>query len=356
MIGSSDARRAAAVALAMALLAAPLRARAQPTTAPTEEQVEAARALYKEARELHRRGHLKEAIDRALEAYRVASTPVTALEAGRLLVEAGRLVEARDVVRSVALLPVSPRESDKGRDARQQAVSLGAALDGRIPKVAVAERPRDLDVVLDGRALPPSEGAAWQGVDPGSHALVVRDGERTCTTIAVVLAEGEARTIDLHDAAIACRPDAKAATASDAAVTVAPAPRAPPRPITSAAEPAPAHGDGAPVRVVGIVLAAAGVAGVALGGYLALGAKGDYDAVASECRPRCTASAYDARQSARGRADVATAAMLAGAAAITGGALVFFLGGRSGAAHDAAIARPRVAIGPMSVDVTLPFR
>ena len=210
MIGSSDARRAAAVALAAMLLAAPLRARAQPSATPTEEQVERARALYKDARELHRRGHLKEAIDRALEAYRVASTPVTALEAGRMLVEAGRLVEARDIVRSVALLPVSPRESDKGRDARQQAVSLGAALDGRIPKVAVAERPRDLDVVLDGKPLPQSEGAAWQGVDPGSHALVVRDAERTCTTIAVVLAEGEARTIDLHDAATACRPDAKA--------------------------------------------------------------------------------------------------------------------------------------------------
>lgn len=198
--------RRLALALALACTT-PTLARAEPPAAPpTEAQVEAARALYRDARELHKQGRLKEAIEKALEAYRTAATPVTALEAGSLLVEAGRFVEARDLLRAVALLPVSPRESEKGREARQQAAQLAASLDARIPKIAVAERPRGADVLLDGKPLAQGDSNAWQGVDPGPHTIVVRVGERACATITATLAEGEERTIDLHDAAKTCAP------------------------------------------------------------------------------------------------------------------------------------------------------
>ena len=135
---------------------------------PSEEQVQSARVPYHEARELHRQGRLKEALERALEAYRIASTPVTALEAGQLLVEAGRLVEARDIVRSVAAFPVSPRESDKGREARQGA----AALRRRFGRAHSEDRDRGarrpgVDVALDGKPLAASDPTAWLGVDPG---------------------------------------------------------------------------------------------------------------------------------------------------------------------------------------------
>ena len=48
------------------------------------------------------RGGSKKRWSARAEAYRIASTPVTALEAGQLLVEGGRLVE-RAIVRSVRL-------------------------------------------------------------------------------------------------------------------------------------------------------------------------------------------------------------------------------------------------------------
>src|SRR5262249_34990683 len=149
----------------------PIAAHAEPPAAPSDEQLDTARALFRDARDLHRQGKLKEAIDKALEAYRVASTPVTALEAGELLVEAGRLVEARDIVRTVPLLPPTKRESDKGRIARQDAAALASTLDGRIPKIAIAERPPNIDLSLDGKPLAPSDSAAWQGVDPGPHVF-----------------------------------------------------------------------------------------------------------------------------------------------------------------------------------------
>ena len=343
MIASS--RRLACIVLLA--LAFPTVARAEPPREPpTEAQIEAARALYREARELHKQGKIKEAIDRALEAYRTAATPVTALEAGTLLLEAGRLVEARDLLRAVALLPVSPRESDKGREARQTATTLAASLDARIPKIAVAERPRGADVLLDGRALA-GDANAWQGVDPGAHTIVVRVGERTCATISATLAEGDERTIDLHDAAKSCTP----------ATSTAPAPMPsalqPPtlRPISPAAlAPTVSTETSSTRRWAGAVIAGVGVVGIGAGGVIAIAAKSDYDSVASSCPARgCSRTAFDARESARTRADFATAAILIGTAAAAGGALLFFW--PSGAGDT----RASVAVGAASVRLTVPF-
>ena len=328
-----------------------------PAPAPSEEQVQAARVPYKEARELHRQGRLKEALERGLEAYRIASTPVTALEAGHLLVEAGRLVEAREIMRSVALFPVSPRESEKGREARQEAAALGATLDARIPKVAIAGRGAGMEVILDGKPFAASDPAAWVGLDPGGHTLVVRAGERTCTTIGLTLAEAEARTIDLHDATAACHLEAPPATAAEgappppAALPVSPAPReagSPSPPLVRRHE-ATASG----WRWAGVVAAGAGAVALGVGGGVALGAKGSYDSVAAECPARgCTPSAYDVRVGARSQADAATAVMIAGAAAVGGGALILFLA-PSRAASSAG--SPAVGIGLGSARIATPF-
>jgi hypothetical protein len=344
MIASSSVRW---LVCAFALLV-PVVASADPqAAAPTEEQVEAARVAYREARELHRQGKLKEALDRALDAYRTAGTPVTALEAGQILVELGRLVEARDVLRGVATMPVSPRESEKGRDARQQASMLGSSLDPRIPKIALAGRPADVDVRLDGKPLASRDPTAWEGVDPGPHTLVVRADDKTCTTINITLAEGETRTIDLHDAAIACRPAVVVAPAPPppSVPAATPAPTAPPPPPTDA----PSSSVGT-LRWTGLAIAGGGVVAVGIGGYLALAAKHDYDAVSGECPARgCTTDGYDARQSARSRGDVATVVMGVGAAAVVGGALVWFFG------SDAASDRAHVAVGPASVWLSVPL-
>jgi hypothetical protein len=76
-------------------------------------------------------------------------------------------------------------------------------------------------------------------------------------------------------------------------------------------------------RWIGAVVAGAGVVAIGFGGVIALVAKSDYDA--ASCPPRgCSRPAFDARESARSRADVATAAMVVGAIAATAGAVIFF--------------------------------
>jgi hypothetical protein len=309
--------------LAALVLVAPQVAWADPPAAPpSEEQVEAGRDLYRQARELQQAGKLKEALERSLEAYRIAPTPVTAVLAALLLEGVGRLVEARETARSVSGMPLSPRETDKGREARQQAATVAAALDARIPKIAVAGQPSGAVVMLDGKSLGASDSGSWRGVDPGTHALVVRIGDKTCTSVHLTLGEGEERTIDLHDVAASCPGDVST-TPAPAAATATPVT---PPPTTVA----PADDTGHAWRVRGIALGALGVVGIAVGGVLAITAKNDYDSVAGECPAAgCNQQGYDTRNGARFRGDVATVVIGVGAAAVVGGVVMWWLAPQS---------------------------
>jgi hypothetical protein len=322
MIASSSCRW-----LALLALLVPSTAWADPPASPpSEAQVQAARSLFHEARELHRAGKLDEALEKALAAYHTAPTPVTAMEAGTLLVDLGHLVEARDLLRSVPSLPVSPRESDKGREARQKAVALAASLDARIPKISLAARPPTATILLDGKPASLDAGA-WQGVDPGAHTLVVLVDGKPCTTINVTLAENEERTIDLRDATGTCvhdrTPEAAPPPPPPAPVASAPSPVIPP--------PAPATqvssvGTDNPMRWVGLAVAGAGVVAIGVGGGLALGAKSQYDSAANQCSAQgCNQAGYDTRNDARSRADVATVVMVVGAAVAAGGVVLWLL-------------------------------
>src|SRR5260370_16391873 len=81
-------------------------------TLPSEEQVSAARGLYREARELEKEGKLKEALEKALASYNTEATPVTALQVPRLLAEMHRLIEATNTSRIVPHLPPNPPQTN----------------------------------------------------------------------------------------------------------------------------------------------------------------------------------------------------------------------------------------------------
>jgi hypothetical protein len=311
--------------------------------------VQAARSLFHEARELHRAGKLDEALEKALAAYHIAPTPVTAMEAGTLLVDLGHLVEARDLLRSVPSLPVSPRESEKGREARQQAIALAASLDARIPKLSLAARPPTATILLDGKPANLDAGA-WQGVDPGAHALAVLVDGKPCTTVNVTLAESEERTIDLRDATSTCVHDrtpevTPAPSPPPAALPVTAPPAVVPQPAPVA--PATSVGSDNPMRWVGLAIAGAGVVAIGVGGGLALGAKSQYDSVANQCSAQgCSQAGYDTRNDARSRADVATVVMVVGAAVAAGGVVLWLL-----EPSQRAPSVPGVGIGPGTVGV-----
>jgi hypothetical protein len=93
---------------------------------------------------------------------------------------------------------------------------------------------------------------------------------------------------------------------------------------------------------------------VGAGGFLALSAKRDYDAVASDCPARgCSSTAYDVRQSARARADVATVVMGVGGLAVAGGIVLIVARPRGSAPPRTGVA---LALGPGGVTVRVPLR
>ncbi len=307
-----------------------------PAAPPSEDQVEAGRDLYRQAKELQRDGKTREALERSLEAYRVAPTPVTAVLVALLLQGAGRLVEARETARGVGGMPPSPRETDKGREARQQAAVIAASLDARIPKIAVAGLPSSAEALLDGKPIGATDSSAWRGLDPGTHTLLVRLGGKTCTSVHLTLGEGEERTIDLHDVAASCPGDA----ASASAPAPAPAPASAP-----AFAPDPDHA----WRVGGVAVGALGVVALGIGTVVAIAAKHDYDSAAPECPAAgCTQDGFDARNDARSRGDIATGVVVGGAVAVVGGALMWWLAPRSASPQSGG----QVTVGPGSVRVT----
>jgi hypothetical protein len=310
-----------------------------PASPPSEDQVEAGRDLYRQAKDLQRDGKTKEALERSLEAYRVAPTPVTAVLAALLLQGAGRLVEARETARGVGGMPLSPRETDKGREARQQAAVIAASLDARIPKVAVAGLPSGAEVLLDGKPMGATDSGAWRGVDPGTHALLVRLAGKTCTSVHLTLGEGEERTIDLHDVAASCPADAAPAPAPAPAPTPAPAPAPAP----------PDQDDGHAWRIGGIAIGAAGLVAIGVGTVIAITAKHDYDSAAYECPAAgCNQDGFNARNDARSRGDIATGVIVGGAVAVVGGVVMWWLAPASVNAHVGG----QVTVGPGSVRVT----
>jgi hypothetical protein len=105
----------------------------------------------------------------------------------------------------------------------------------------------------------------------------------------------------------------------------------------------------------GGVIAAAGAVAIGVGGTLALVAKSDYDSVSASCGPRgCTLPAYDARNDARSKADIATLVMGLGGAAFLGGVLVWVLA-PAGGQGTSDTGRSYAAIGPASVSVVVPY-
>jgi len=80
------------------------------------------------------------------------------------------------------------------------------------------------------------------------------------------------------------------------------------------------------MRWAGAGVASAGAIAIAIGGGLALQAKNQYDSVAAQCpEVGCTRAAFDTRNDARSKADVATVVIVTGALAVAGGAVLWLL-------------------------------
>jgi hypothetical protein len=267
------------------------------------QELETARALYKEGKELRARGDLAGALEKLRAAHALGNTPVTGIELARTYVMVGQIVEAREVCLDVLRLPVAADETEKSDAARSEAARLAEALNPRIPTLRVriegllAGETAHLSV--DGAAIPQAALGEAQKVDPGPHAVVVRVGEGAAAReirSQVVVSEGQT---------------------GEVGVSVPPGPVV----LAPAVVPPPAHSfrSGAWMVTVGFGSALAGGGVGALAGVLAWGKK---NKVSREC-PDMDCEAANGGTSdlaaARGAAAVSTVAFaVAGAGAFVG--------------------------------------
>jgi hypothetical protein len=200
---TSNSRVALLVALGLASTAPGRRAAAQ-SSLPTAQDLETARSLYKQGKELRASGDAQGALEKFQAAHALGNTPVTGIELARTYVTVGRIVEAREICLSLARMPVASDETVKSAEARIEAAKLADDLRPRIPTLVVrvgglapGESAR---VSIDGAPVPAAAVSEPQKVNPGKHGVVARAGEGPSAREAdgaLEVSEGQAAELEL---------------------------------------------------------------------------------------------------------------------------------------------------------------
>lgn len=193
----TTSNRLASAALAFALCLSSLPTFAQQGQ-PSASDLESARELYKEGKELRSKGDLRGALEKFKQAHAYGQTPVTALELGKTHMQLGELVEAREVFLSVGRMKVQPDETDKSADARKEAADLAEQLRPKIPtlsiKITGATSDSSVELKVDGAVVPVVSMVATRKTNPGPHSVTARVGNREGKAD-VDLAEGDTKEI-----------------------------------------------------------------------------------------------------------------------------------------------------------------
>ncbi|HEX8794508.1 MAG TPA: hypothetical protein VF765_26365 [Polyangiaceae bacterium] len=278
----TSSKRAFFLTLGLCLAALlPARAVAQqpPAHEPTPQELETARSLYKEGKELRAAGDLSGAIEKLQAAHALGNTPVTGMELARAFEAAGKLVEAREVALSIAHIPVASDEREKSAEARVDAAKLADDLRTRIPtlraRVTGLASGEPAHLSIDGAGVPDVALAEPQKVDPGKHVLVLHAGEaETAREARAEVSVVEGRSVEV----LLEVPPARS-TAQPTPAPLAPPPAAPSQVGPVPAE-APKHRSMPTLAKVGFGVGAAAAAAGLITGFMALE---DKNSLAGEC-------------------------------------------------------------------------
>lgn len=272
---TSSRSLAIAVVLSLAL---PLPFVPAARAAPSAADMESARALFNEGKDLRDKGDLAGARDKFRAAHALGQTPITGIELGKTHLLLGELVEAREAFLSVGRIPVASDETKKSADARVECDKLAAELKGRIPgvKVILVGVPAGASarVTVDGEEIPSAALGERRSVNPGHHVLIARVGSGPEAKAEIDLKESETRDVTLVVDGGGATPPPTTPPPSGPVIP-------PPSNNTFTAKPPadePSHVS--PLVYVGFGLAAVGVIAGGITGAMALGKASD---VKTEC-------------------------------------------------------------------------
>ncbi len=257
---------------------------------------------------LKQAGKCPDALPHFARSFQLAPSPMAALNLSDCEQEVGDLVAAQG------------HAAQGGELARQQqngelaavAVKQLAALEPRLPRLSVKlTGAADCTVTRDGAALPAASIGTSLAVNPGAHVVLVTCAGRAERRFEVSVAEGERAEV-----AVAPGP---------ALTTAAPTPAPPSTDVDPSS--APESRPHTSPKVLPVVVMGLGGAGLAVGLITGLAANSKHASLLEHCDPRgaCPIAESDDIAAFHTLRTVSTVAYVAGAAAVLGGAVWWFL-------------------------------
>jgi len=276
--------------------------------------VAAATVLFDEAVKLMDAGRHAEACPKLARSQALAPSGGTLLALGECYERVGRSASAWVAFREAATRAASAGKRDAEASALERASRLATKLPRLTLTIAPASRVAGLEVRRDGEIVTEAELGIPVPIDPGPHEIRATAPQRRPWASSVTMQSGVAQEIAIPPLAGEPAVAGKVAEPGPPAETVA---------------------EGTTQRVVGLVVAGAGLVSVAVGGVFALRAKSKNE---EALEPRncpteklCTPSGLALTDSARSSALVSTVLVALGATGLAVGGVVFFTAPKSGA-------------------------
>jgi tetratricopeptide (TPR) repeat protein len=276
-----------------------------------------AEQLFNEARDLVKAGKWAEACPKFEASFKQDPALGTRLNLASCYEHIGKLATAWGLYRESADLAAKAGDTKRSDYAQKQAL----VLERRLPKLAITPPPKPpagLTVQRDGAPVNGSELGLALYVDPGVHEVTASAPGFEAFSQQVTLVEGKSETFAIPNLTPKLEPVRPPSTPQPPAMdTVATTPVSPTR------------------RYVGLGIAGAGIAVVGVGLIIGAQAISDNNKAKQLCGNNlaCSAENFDAGSKfvsdGRSKATVSTVLVIAGAAAVAGGAVVYLTAPRA---------------------------
>jgi hypothetical protein len=318
-------RAATAVAIVVALAAAPRRARAEVTAADAA----VARGLFQEARKLMSEKRWAEACPKLEASERIDPGKGTEFNLADCYEHTGRPASAWTLFEQVVAEAHSSNQGAHEALARARVEAISARVPRLLVEVPDSNRAAGLEITCDGRPLPPAMWSTPLPFDPGAHTIAARAPGRLPWEAKTELAEGQTITVTV---APLPAPEEPAVVPPIALVPPIVGAEPPPRPMPSpdhALVVEPKADDSAPTRrVVGLGVAGVGLAGLVTAGVFGVLSISSHDAAKQWCNSTTNAcvsqQGVDDRTAALGQGNASSILFVAGGVLLATGAVLWF--------------------------------
>jgi len=361
MTTTSNSFRFTALAVALAIAAPSLTVITRPAVAaPSAADMETARQLFKEGKELREKGQLPAARDKLKAAHALGQTPVTGIELGKTHLLLNELIEAREAFLSVGRIPVASDETKKSADARIECDKLAAEIKPRIPtvKIKINNAPAGVPVkvTVDGDDIPPAALSHPRAVNPGHRVILAKVEGSPDAKAEIDIKEGETLDVALYiktpKKKVTPPPEEQPRPPEEAPPPVVAKPPPPPPPEPAPPPPPPPapeqpKGPLSPLVPIGFVVAGVGVIAGGITGALALKKADDVKAACPNAV--CSQANKPALDETRTFATISTISFaVAGAGVVVG--IIGLARGRAPAEPTGAFVRPTFGLGTLGLE------